>query len=343
MLGVLGLLAASTVGAAEDGPAASPNMAIESDETLVYVHEAKKLEVRVRIPGASTDEGGPKWNLVQVEQDGRFVRYVGILYFSSKRQTFFRKMELQEREPGQRYFEVVPDAELEPFVVKPRPRLVIDVAPRPSVLEILRGVWKKLVSQVPAILPEAAAAELPGQENPCRAKIDSGWAEISEKELPGGARMQKGSRAAAGAYAALQAIVDFPLEQVSDQLWNPANIKNPRNTRLQIEELASSSPAVRARKLKINLRPFLFVNLDWKELWQRRDVVVGESIRIDYQKIAGEEKLKHFCGWMEARKLGPSRTEVTLYEEIDAPGRTADDVAKGHVGTIGMLSKTLKP
>jgi hypothetical protein len=350
MLGMLVLLAASSAHA-ESGAlqgAGSAEVSIESDETLVFVHEAKKLEVRVRISGASTAESAPKWNLVQVEQDGRFLRYIGILYFSPKKQAFFRKLELQEREPGQRYFEVVPDAELEPFVMRPRTRLVIDVAARPSLIEIMRGIWKKILGQIPAVFPEASAAEslaAPGAvpaAGPCRAKLGEGWSAFSGGDLPAGARIQKGARAEGGAFAALQSSVELPLEKVADQLWNPNNIKNPRNTRIQVEELASSSPGFRAKRLQVNLRPFLFVNLDWQELWQRSDVASGESVRIDYQKTAGEAKLKHFCGWMEARKLGPSKTEVTLYEEIDSSHRSADDVAKGHVGTIGMLLKTLK-
>jgi hypothetical protein len=120
---------------------------IEADERQVYVHESKKVEVRALIPGASTEEGGSKWNLVQVDETGRFKRYLGILYYSKKRAAFFRKLELQEREPGKRFFEVVSDSELEPFVVRPRTRLEVQVLARPSLIEILENLWSRLRHQ----------------------------------------------------------------------------------------------------------------------------------------------------------------------------------------------------
>jgi len=341
VLGVLGLL---VVGASQVR-AEGILEAIESDHTLVYVHEAKKLEVRARIREASTEEGASKWNLVQVGQDGQFVRYIGILYYSRKRQAFFRKLELQEREPGQRYFEIVPDSELEPFVVKQRARLVIDVEGRPSILDIVRGVWKKLVGQLPSLTPVVHASEIstaPVHAHECRQKFESGWTEVSGVGVGAGTKSVRGARIGGGVFAAHQASVEFSIEQVAEQLWNPVNLKNPRNTRVKVEEVASEKPGRRAKKVDVNVRPFVFISVEWQEFWERQDSTTGEEIRIEYRKSGGEVKLKHFCGWMTMRRLGPSRTEVTIYEEIDSPHRTLDDMAKGHRGTIEMLSRNLK-
>ncbi len=126
------------------GRSQSGEVTFETDLDRVYVHEAKKVDLRVKIEGASTEEGGPRWNLVEVDESGAYRRYVGVLFYSRRKGAFFRKLEMQEKTPGPRYFEVVPDAELEPFVQKPRPRLMIDVAPRPTLIEILQGIWRKL-------------------------------------------------------------------------------------------------------------------------------------------------------------------------------------------------------
>ena len=161
---------------------------IEADESRVYVHESKKIEVRARITGIATDETGPKWNLVQVDAEGRILRYLGILYFSPKKGAFFRKLELQEREPGVRYFEVVPDSELEPFVIRQRARLVIQVAGRPSLPEILRSVWRKVFgANLRWKGSRAIAGELDSlviKERPCMQKIEGAWSVWSaESEL----------------------------------------------------------------------------------------------------------------------------------------------------------------
>jgi hypothetical protein len=344
VLGVLALLGMLGLGAA---PARAEGVleAIEADETLVYVHDAKKVEVRARIRDASTEEGASKWNLVQVGQDGQFVRYIGILYYSRKRQAFFRKLELQEREPGQRYFEIVPDSELEPFVVKQRPRLVIDVEARPSILDIVRGALKKLVGQLPPLVPVVHASEVglsPAKAHECLQKIESGWMNVAENGVAAGTRVIRGARSGGGIFSARQTTVEYSIEQVAEQLWNPVNLKNPRNTRLKIEEIASEKPGHRAKKVEVNVRPFVFISVDWQELWERQDSAGGHEIRIGYRKGGGEEKLKHFCGWMAMRRLGPSKTEITLYEEIDSPHRTLDDMAKGQRGTIETLLKNLK-
>ncbi len=341
LLGMLCLLALGAAPVQAEGVLE----AIESDETLVYVHEAKKVEVRARIRDASTEEGASKWNLVQVGQDGQFIRYIGILYYSRKRQAFFRKLELQEREPGQRYFEIVPDSELEPFVVKQRARLVIDVEGRPSILDIVRGVWKKLVGQLPALTPVVHASEIgtaPANAHGCRQKIESGWTDVSGDGVAGGTKAVRGPRNGGGIFSARQTTVDYSIEQVAEQLWNPVNLKNPRNTRLKIEEISSAKPGHRAKKVDVNVRPFVFITVEWQELWERHDSTTGDEIRIEYRKSGGEVKLKHFCGWMALRRLGRLKTEVTLYEEIDSPHRTLDDMARGQQGTIDTLVRNLK-
>ncbi|NDD91792.1 hypothetical protein EBZ37_06880 [bacterium] len=318
---------------------------IEADEVSVYTNQPKKLDVRVSISPMGSEPQVSKWNLVQVDPDGKLIRYLGVLFFNEKKGFYFRKLELQEREPGKRYFEVVPDSELEPFVVSARPRLMIEVLRRPTLTEILKGVWDKIFSSVAEpeqsnrALAQEAISESSGRR--CTEKAESGWSSFKEGEAAPGSKFQKGVLSSGGVFAAVRAEVGFPIGEVVDQLWNPLQIKNPRNTRLKMSEIAVGDGA-KTRQVEVNVRPFLFVNLDWRELWSWRELKLGEVFRIEYRKVGGEERLKHFCGWMETRKLSPARTEVVLFEEIDAPHRTPEDVVNGHLGTLQMLERTLK-
>ncbi|MBU6375609.1 MAG: hypothetical protein KGQ59_06400 [Bdellovibrionales bacterium] len=318
---------------------------IEADETRIYTNQPKKLDIRVSISASTEETPGSKWNLVQVDAEGHFVRYIGILFFNQKKGIYFRKLELQERIPGKRFFEVVTDRELEPFVQAQRPRLEIEILHRPTLTEILTGLWKKLVGwrwssdwSHRSVAAEGVPTTSPRN---CSEKIQGSWLPFKEGEGPKTAQYQKGTLSVGGVYAALRAETDLPLKEIVEQLWNPAQLKNPRNTKLKLSEVIEAN-GVKKREVDVNVRPFLFVNLDWKESWVLRELRPGEIYRIEYSKIAGEERLKHFCGWMEVKKLSSSRAELVFLEEIEASHRSPEDVLNGHLGTLDMLNRVLK-
>ena len=318
---------------------------IESDETRIYTNQPKKLDVRVSISPTNQELPSSKWNLVQVDAEGRFVRYIGILFFNPKKGVYFRKLELHERMPGKRFFEVVTDRELEPFVQAQRARLEIEILNRPTLTEILTGLWKKLLgwnwSSDWSHRSLAAEGNLTSLSRPCSEKAGGTWLPFKEGEGPKTAQYQKGTLSVGGVYAALRAETELPLKEIVEQLWNPAQLKNPRNTKLKLSETIETN-GIKKREVDVNVRPFLFVNLDWKESWVLSEVRAGEVFRIQYSKVAGEERLKHFCGWMEVRKLSSSRTELVFLEEIEASHRSPEDVLKGHLGTLDMLNRVLR-
>lgn len=256
---------------------------LEADETRIYAHESKKLVFRARLDSSlATEQNHPsKWNLIQVDAQGKWVRYIGILYFDPRKKVYFRKVELQERQAGVLFFEIVSDQELEPFVVRSRPQLQIDVLARPSVLEILKGIFRKFSGRALASSPSSEGAY------PCQKQLSLTWVDRPDEKLKGLLSTQKGNLKTGGVYAAARKTLEVPVRQLAERLWNPALIKNSENTRVQIQEVSSGSPSLRQRKVEVELHPVFFITLKWQELWEFREISAqknNERIRIHYEK-----------------------------------------------------------
>lgn len=295
----------------------------EAEETRVYSREFKKLEVSATLelaPGASE----PKLNLVEVSEQGDKLRFLGILLYNPKKKRWIRKVELLEREPRKLFLEIVPDSELEPFQKRERKRIEIEVVQRPSLIDILRGVFQK--SRDPS--SESCAQVLPS--------VPLDWKVLDSPGIPSGTRGTHGVRKQGGegqaVYAALRAIIERPMPQIQAVLWEPANLKNLEKTRLKVE---SVQPTL--KKVAIELRPILWLKLLWNETWELAEIKPGSQVRISYRKIDGDDRIRHFCGWMELERVDEKSTQVTLYEEIDAPRRSSEDVLGGHIGTVRRI------
>lgn len=290
----------------------------------MYSREFKKLEVSAvieRVPGAPE----PKLNLVEVSDQGEKLRFLGILLYHPKKGRWIRRLEVLEREPRKLYLEIVPDSELEPFQKAARPRIEIEVVQRPSLIDILRSVFQKKVRN-PSSRGDAegCAQVLPS--------IPLDWKSLEAPGLPSGTRGTHGERKAV--FAALRSVVEKPMSQVQSVLWEPANLKNLEKTRLKVESVSAG-----LKKVAVELHPILWVKLMWNEIWELSETKGSTNpvSRISYRKVDGDERIRHFCGWMELERVDEKSTQVTLYEEIDAPRRTPEDVLSGHIGTIGRI------
>jgi hypothetical protein len=152
--------------------------------------------------------------------------------------------------------------------------------------------------------------------------------------LPAGsvglASVRKLDGAERGSIAGLRTTLDQPALQVLEALWDPQNHKNPSNSRITVEHQSEG-----VKLVSIEANPVFFIKIRWRERWERRGSL------ITYRKLDGEEKLEHFCGWIEVVADGgsPGRSRVTLYNEILSPGRSPEDMLKGHVGVIRKIRK----
>lgn len=313
--------------------AASPAMIedFKAEDAAIYSREFKKVEISARVvlaPGAPE----PKLNLVQVSESGEKIRFLGIMLRNPKKNDrWTRKVELLEREAGLLYFEIVPESELEPFQKQPRPRAVVEVLKRPSLIEIIDGVFHKFRGGSGASRTGASAGDCPDQPGLTSADFKP----LEAPGLPQGMRGYSGVRRIngkeAGSLAALMVVVQRPLQQVLDVLWDPANLKDPGRVKLRVE---ADGPAL--KRVGVEAKPLFFITLNWTELWER------SASRIRYHKTEGDGRLKHFCGWMEATSApeNPGSSALVLYEEVEATGRSPEDVLEGHVGTVRKILTT---
>jgi hypothetical protein len=147
-----------------------------------------------------------------------------------------------------------------------------------------------------------------------------------------------------GAWGAAKRTVDLQITSLLEVLWNPATIKNPKNTTFSVrsETPPLGTSITRAATVFVKLKPVFFITLEWQESWQLKELAAGQEYRISYQKTAGDDRLSHFCGWMHLKKISDRKTLVSMYEEVVSSHRTPEEVSRGRMGTIITAQKILQ-
>ncbi len=93
--------------------------------------------------------------------------------------------------------------------------------------------------------------------------------------------------------------------------------------------------------LKVNLRPFAFISIDWEEQWAYAlaggTVTKPQKIVISYQKSGGSDKIEKMCGSVTLTKISPKETDIAFYQELKASHQDKDDIVKDELGTLETL------
>jgi hypothetical protein len=162
-------------------------------------------------------------------------------------------------------------------------------------------------------------------------------------------RVEYGERPDGTAWAATRVVVDLPPEVVVAKVRDHRNIKDMKNTELSTRDIDSADyldlrhvdvdVTVKAALLKVHVR--------WTEEWAYR-IVEGtpEAPRVmvaNYQKVAGTHHIRHQCGSYVVRRLGPNRSDLFMYEEIQATRRSAEDTHKMHQRILTNIREDLWP
>jgi hypothetical protein len=142
-----------------------------------------------------------------------------------------------------------------------------------------------------------------------------------------------------GGWGSARAMLAMPIAEALKQLQDQKTLKNPEESDVEVKH--EKRPGLADwQSVDITIHPFPLISVDWTEQWAYKITKGNEAkpkeILIAYQKSAGTDHIRHFCGniWLKA---DGSKTDFAVYEEAEATRRTPEAIAKGHLGTIRTI------
>ena len=187
----------------------------------------------------------------------------------------------------------------------------------------------------PALAPSGACFDLRGGfDTPLRTPLEPSGA---------GDHSEHGTRADGVDWAATRAVVALPIRALLDKLLDPRNLKAMEKTKLVIRERHHPDYlALRRVDVSVRVKTLLVgFTLDWTEEWAWR-LLEGtreapERVLGNYQKVEGTGHIRHQCGSVLLQRLDAGRTDVFLYDEIDARRRSAKDTRDMQRGILANI------
>ena len=152
-----------------------------------------------------------------------------------------------------------------------------------------------------------------------------------------------GTHASGVGWAAGRAVLDVPIESVLTRLLDHRNVKDMTKTTLTTTVV--DRPGYMAFHLVdvvVKLRAlFLKMSVPWTEAWAF-SLVEGtpqapRRIVVSYQKVAGTSHIKRQCGSYVLQARDDGTTDLSLYEEVKADRRKAEDTRNMHRGILRNL------
>ena len=144
-------------------------------------------------------------------------------------------------------------------------------------------------------------------------------------------------------WAAGRALMEMPIEALYAKLLDHRNVKDMRKTTLSTTVLERPGYLQFHHVDVVVLVRMLFVKMKiaWTEEWGY-SLVEGtreapRKIVVSYQKIGGTRHLKHQCGSYVLQAHGEAATDLSLYEEVKADRRSAEDTRNMHAGILRNL------
>ncbi len=144
-------------------------------------------------------------------------------------------------------------------------------------------------------------------------------------------------------WAAGRALVDMPIGAVYAKLLDHRNVKNMTKTMLSTTMLERPGYLAFHRvDIAVFLGALFFrVKIAWAEEWAY-SLVDGtredpHRIMVSYQKIGGTRYLKHLCGSYVLQAHDAATTDLSLYDEVVARRRSAEDTRDMQAGILGNI------
>lgn len=148
-----------------------------------------------------------------------------------------------------------------------------------------------------------------------------------------------GTHPKGGGWGSARAVLSMPIVEALKQLRDQKTLKNPEESDVEVRH--EKRPGLMDwQSVDITIHPFPLISIDWTEQWAYKVTHGTEAkpkeILIAYQKTAGTDHIRHFCGniWLKAEG---AKTDFAVYEETNATRRSPEAIAKGHLGTIRTI------
>jgi hypothetical protein len=144
-------------------------------------------------------------------------------------------------------------------------------------------------------------------------------------------------------WAAGRAVLDVPVESVLARLLDHRNVKDMTKTTLKTTVLDRPGYiAFHLVDVVVTLRAlFLKLTVPWTEAWAYA-LVEGvpqapRRVVVSYQKIAGSGHIERQCGSYVLQARDDGTTDLSMYEEVKADRRSAEDTRDMHRGILRNL------
>jgi hypothetical protein len=144
-------------------------------------------------------------------------------------------------------------------------------------------------------------------------------------------------------WAAGRAVLEMPIAALYAKLLDHRTVKDMKKTTLVTTVLERPGYLdFHDVDVVVTLRAlFVKVKVAWTEEWGY-SLVEGtreapRKIVVSYQKIGGSRFIKHQCGSYVLQALDEATTDLSLYDEIKADHRSAEDTRNMHAGTLRTL------
>jgi len=144
-------------------------------------------------------------------------------------------------------------------------------------------------------------------------------------------------------WASGRVVLDMPIEEAYARLLDHRNVKDMSKTTLKTTVLERPDYlAFHLVEVVVRLR-FLLLTRDvpWTEEWAYSLAEGTEAaprrIVVSYQKVAGTTHIKRECGSYELEARDDGTTDLSMYEEVKADRRSAQDTSEMHRGIVKNL------
>jgi hypothetical protein len=145
-----------------------------------------------------------------------------------------------------------------------------------------------------------------------------------------------------GSWAQTKAVIGRPIGEVLSELKSHGITKSGRVSSMEIKTV-NDPQYFFMQTVHFEVHPFLFVNIEWDENWSYL-LLQGtqddpEQIEVVYGKTRGTSHIDRLCGMYLLNRQSPDTTEISLYEEARATGRSQEDTEKGVKSTLVNLDR----